>query len=377
MDKLLQLNEFFVEGGHQEISHVLLNLIQPSDETEEKEKGYFFAICEINHGNTEQLSELQRIVSEIENDYYETADTPEKNALELVLEKINQKNLALFSMNLSLHCVVGAIKSNEIVFSYCGKPAMLLFYHTKNNTFKKMDLTESQEEETVDEGKTLFSQIIQGKVSPGDFFFVGTKKIVEYFNHDRLQKIITTRPPEQSTEHIRRVLSELRNGVSFGGLIIHLREKNYIEPIMEKKARIIPEIKETVNSLFVTEQNTANTLSPSLFGDLVSKIKNSTTKFQNQRLEKQNLIKEQRSENTTEINSTHLKQRLTEKINKENTVKLLSFIGKYLWAACKNLGQLLWWIVLVLAVILGAFGKFCKSLFFYFTNYKNQRRQIK
>ncbi len=377
MEKLLQLNEFFVEGGHQEISHVLLNLIQPSDETEEKEKGYFFAICEINHGNPEQLTELQRIVSEIENDYYETADTAEKNALEMVLEKINQKNLALFSMNLSLHCIVGAIKSNEIVFSYCGKPTMLLFYHTKDNTFKKMDLTESPEEEIINEGKTLFSQIIQGKVSPGDFFFVGTKKIIEYFNHDRLQKIITTRPPEQSTEHIRRVLSELRNGVSFGGLIIHLKEKNYVEPIIEKKARIIPEIKETVNSLFVTEQNTANTLSPSLFSDLANKIKNSTAKFKTQRTEKQNLTKEQSAINTTEINSTHLKQRLAEKISKENTLKILSSISRYLWVACKSFGQLLWWIILVLTATFGALGKFLKSLFFYLTNYKNQRRQIK
>ena len=377
MEKLLQLNEFFVEGGHQEISHVLLNLIQPSNETEEKEKGYFFAICEINHGNSEQLTELQRIVGEIENDYYETSDTSEKNALEIVLEKINQKNLALFSMNLSLHCIVGAIKSNEIVFSYCGKPTMLLFYHTKENAFKKMDLTENADEENVAGSKTLFSQIIQGKVSPGDFFFVGTKKIIEYFNHDRLQKIITTRSPEQSTEHIRRVLSELKNGISFGGLIIHLRGKNSVENIVEKRTRVIPENKETMNSLFLTEQNTANTLSPSLFGDLVAKIKSSTTKFKNQRLEKLSLAKGQEDTNTTQVNSTHLKHRFAEKINKENTLKILSLIGKYLWAACKNLGQFLWWVLLMLTAMLAAFGKLLKALFFYLINYKNQRRQIK
>ncbi len=377
MEKLLQLNEFFVEGGHQEISHVLLNLIQPSNEAEEKEKGYFFAICEINHGNSEQLTELQKVMEEIENGYYETADTPDKNALELVLEKINQKNLALFNLNLSLHCIVGAIKSNEMVFSYCGKPTMLLFYHTKDNTFKKMDLTETPEEENIGETKTLFSQIIQGKVSPGDFFFAGTKKIIEYFSHDRLQKIITTRPPNQSMEHIRRVLSELKNGLSFGGLIIHLKEKNVVEKMTEKKARFIPKNKETVNPLFLTEQNTANTLSPSLFGNLTAKIKSSAAKFKNQRLEKQNLVKKQEVINTTQVNSTRLKYRFADKINKENTLNFLSFIGKYLWAALKSLSQFIWWIVLMIAVILGIFGKFLKSLFFYLTNYKNQRRQIK
>lgn len=376
MEKLLQLNEFFVEGGHQEISHVLLNLIQPSNETEEKEKGYFFAICEINQGNSEQLGELQKVMEEIENGYYETSDTPGHNALETVLEKINQKNLALFSMDLSLHCVVGAIKSNEIVFSYCGKPTMLLFYHTKENVFKKMDLIENPEEDQLNT-KTLFSQIVQGKVSPGDFFFVGTKKITEYFSHDRLQKIITTRDPEQSTEHIRRVLSELKNGLSFGGLIINLKEKNYIEKTVEKKIRPITENKETVNSLFLTEQNTANTLSPSLFGDLMTKIKSGTAKFKNQREQKQQIVKEQEIISTTQVSSTHLKHRFAEKINKESIFKTLSFFKKYLFVALKSLGAFLWWIILMLAAMLGALGKFLKSFFFFLINYKNQRRQIK
>lgn len=377
MEKLLQLNEFFVEGGHQEISHVLLNLIQPTSETEEKEKGYFFAICEINQGNSQQIAELQRIMGEIENGYYETSDTENKNALELVLEKINQKNLALFGLNLSLHCVVGAIKSNEIVFSYCGKPNILLFYANKEKIYNKLDLTENSDTET-NVGKTLFSQLVQGKVSPGDYFFVGTKKVIEYFSHDRLQKIITTRGPEQSAEHIRRVLSELKNGLSFGGLIINLGEKNTVERIPEKKVRLFSGNKEKINSLFVTEQNTANTLSPSLFGEFAAKIKNSAANLKKQNSEK--IISTSVSENVetdTQINAPHLKHRLTERMNKEIIANLGKIVIKYLWIALKNFGKLLWWAVLMLAAIFGALLKFLQSIFFYLINYKNQRRQIK
>ena len=171
MEKLLQLNEFFVEGGRPEMSHVLLTLIQPTSETEEKEKGYFFAICEINHSTSEQLTELQRIMEEIENGYYETADTSERNSLEIVLEKINQQNLSLFSLNLSLSCIVGAVKSNSVVFSYCGEPNILLFYKSKEGVYKKMDLVEKQDEEEKE--KILFSQIVQGKINFGDYFFLG------------------------------------------------------------------------------------------------------------------------------------------------------------------------------------------------------------
>ena len=49
MENTLNLNEFFVEGENQELSHVLLHIIQPSTPEEEREKGYFFAACEINN----------------------------------------------------------------------------------------------------------------------------------------------------------------------------------------------------------------------------------------------------------------------------------------------------------------------------------------
>ncbi len=376
MEKLLQLNEFFVEGGHQEISHVLLNLIQPTNEKEEKEKGYFFAICEINHGNLQQITELQRIMGEIENSYYETTDNENKNALEIVLEKINHQNLALFSLNPALNCVVGAIKSNEIIFSYCGKPNILLFYANKEKIYKKIDLTENPEE-TEEENKTLFSQMVQGKVSEGDFFFIGTKKIIEYFNHDRLQKIITTRDPEQSVEHIRRVLSELKNGLSFGGLIIHLKEKYAIEKAPEKKTRLFPKNGEKINSLFLMEQKTADTLSPSLFSGLTAKIKNRAAIFKENKIEKTPILEEKSSLTDTQINAPHLKQRLADKVNKEILLQAIKTIGKYLWVACKYFGKLLWWLIMMLAAILVSFLKFLQTIFFYLINYKNRRRQIK
>ena len=70
MENTLNLNEFFVEGENQELSHVLLHIIQPSTPEEEKEKGYFFAACEINNGGKEDVLNLQALMDRIENDYY-------------------------------------------------------------------------------------------------------------------------------------------------------------------------------------------------------------------------------------------------------------------------------------------------------------------
>ncbi len=377
MEKLLQLNEFFVEGGRPEISHVLLNLIQPTNETEEKEKGYFFAICEINHGTAEQMTQLQKILTDIENQYYETSDQNGRNALELVLEKINQQNLSVFNLNLSLNCTIGAIKSNEIVFSYCGQPTILLFYKNKEGVYKKMDLAEPLENNGEENQKTLFSQIVQGKVNASDFFFVSTQKITDYFNHDRLQKVITTRPPKQSSEHIHRVLSELNNGLSFGGLTIHLQDKIILEKTVEKKPWPRPGLGEKVNSLFLTEQNTANTLSPSLWENMFSSFKNRVKELNKNR---QVAVSKEIPQNTINIeatNSTHLKQRFADKISKDSFSAISKIILKYLWMALKNLGRFLWWVVLLLTALFISISKGFKDLFFFAFNIKNRRRQIK
>jgi len=261
MDQL-KLNEFFIEGENQEISHVLLHVIQPSTPEEEKEKGYFFAVCEIDNGAREDVTNLQRLIDDVENSYYETT-ADGKNPLETVLEKANQENLALFEPDISLNCLVGAVRGGEIFFSHRGRPQVLLFYRDKEGAYRRMDLTAEGESD----GQKLFPQIVQGKISPNDYFFAATSRVADYFNHDRLQKIITTRPPEQSAEHLEKVLSEIKNGLSFGGLIINLTRQ-------EAPAAAIgrPPSDERPNPLFATEQQTARTLSPSFWSKVGNKI---------------------------------------------------------------------------------------------------------
>ena len=140
MDQVLQLNEFFVEGGSQKTSHVLLHITEPST-PEEKEKGYFFAVCEINLGGVEAIAQFQKIIGEIENRYYEVSDTPDQTALEIILEKINQENFSLTKGEIEFNATIGVIRQTEIVFAFSGKPQALLFYKNKENHYQKINLT--------------------------------------------------------------------------------------------------------------------------------------------------------------------------------------------------------------------------------------------
>ena len=278
MDSILHLNEFFVEGGDPKKSHVLLNITEPAT-PEEQAKGYFFAICEVNNSETKHIAKIQETIDDIQNQYYEVPDQENKTALEVVLDAVNKKTFAPASPGVALNCIVGAIRDEEVLFSIHGKPMMLLFYGAKDDSYKLMDLVgDNTGEQTEEERRQMFSQIVQGKISPGDYFFAGTPYVAEYFNPDRLQKIITTRPPRQSAEHLQRVLAELKNSLSFGGIIIHLQKDG--EAAEKSSPAKKGESARSLTNLFNTEQQTAHILSPSLLPRLQNKLNTAMKKEQ-------------------------------------------------------------------------------------------------
>lgn len=374
--EILQLQEFFVEGGNHEKSHVLLHITEPST-PEEKKKGYFFAVCEINQATTKHIVALQNIIDEIENRYYETPETENQNALEAVLTKINQTSLTLLHHNIPINCVVGTLRQQEMIFSFYGKPQMFLFYRNRENIYQKMDLISSNANEENETDTQLFSQIIQGKISPNDYVFVSTPKVIEYFNPDRLQKIITTRPARQSAEHLERVLSELKNDLSFGGLIIHLNKPE--ENVMAvKKARLTNkgDSERSLHSLFSTEKNTASTLAPSLLPRWKDKFQSAwDSNFNKTEVPQTNPIAEP---TPAIINSTHARPHQPSKIKpqKDTTQTILIIIWSFLKTTTKYIGLGIWWLILLLGAIISGLGRGLLSLFFITTNYQNRRQNV-
>ncbi|TSC84983.1 MAG: Uncharacterized protein G01um101413_367 [Parcubacteria group bacterium Gr01-1014_13] len=382
MEPALHLHEFFVEGSNPEISHVLLNITEPSTPTE-RDKGYFFAICEINNATTKYIAKMQNVIDEIENSYYEIPDKIGQTAMEIVLDKINQESLAMVQPDISLHCIVGAIRQNDIIFSFYGQPQMVLFYKAKDDTYKKLDLVEqnkSNEQDDEIDGKQeknqLFSQIVQGKIGPNDFFFAGTAHIVKYFNHDRLQKIITTRPPRQSAEHLQRVLSEIKNNLSFGGIIINLQPGPAAPVLIKSSPARKGGAGRSLKNLFSTERNTAHMLSPSL----LSRFEEETPSAkEDSAFAGGMLASEEGSRSNTEITSSHLRAR-TGKIKKaEDDTKvqdILKKTGVIIWKMLKYAARGLVLLLLFISTIISTLGRNFLLLFFIITNYQNRRHTI-
>ncbi len=361
MNSVLSLNEFFVEGGDQHISHVLLHITEPST-ADEKEAGHFFALCEVNNAEADYLTKLQTLINTIEAAYYQPVPNQGVRLLEKILEKINPETTSFIQEDVTINFVVGVLKHNEITLSFYGAPLLTLFYRNKEGLYHSMDLLKNNEETTpsATAPQQLFSQLVQGKINPSDYVLIATPHLVDYFDTDRLQKIITTRPTRQSAEHFERILREVKNNQSFGGLILQLNKKEEAPPLPPRKPRVgLPNTRPTTVPFFDGEKKSNNSFWPELrdkltniFAQKISPLLSLPTPTPRTTNEKQDTASQQ---NVSLFFQTFLRFLL--KVA-HGLGKTIAFIGLCIWLVLKSIFTLI------------------VTLFFIVTNFQNRRKSI-
>ncbi len=358
----VDIREFFVEGNDQKSSHVLLHITEPSTE-EESEKGYFLALCEINNGSIEHIEQMQEIIDDIEAGYYDTANQDgEKSPFELTLEYINRKNSGILDKKVSIHCLVAVVKKDNISISYHGTPHAILFYKQKNHTNTFNILDEHTDEE---DGATLFSSVIEGNINPEDKIFLMTPQVADHFSYDRLQKIIGSRNIQQSVSHIEKVLRNLHDKSSFGGILCkYLAQKEGLQTTNNSlSSRTDQSSAESLDQLLQSERDTAETLSPPLFGSLKKKIK----KDKKQKSSSKKSSKKRRRIVRDNIKESNYRPRRDEEIQSLKSTILVS-VGRALVQSCIGLINIIKKIAIVI-------GKIFIMLFILITNKNNSRKE--
>ncbi|MBI4426922.1 MAG: hypothetical protein HY569_00330 [Candidatus Magasanikbacteria bacterium] len=265
MPDILEIHEFFAEGQNQDRSHVLLHITEPST-PEEFKKGYFFAVAEVNNGPIEQIEHLQKMIDDLESGYYETDSQTEKDPFETVLEYVNRRGHHILQYkNSLLHCLVGVLRGHEISFAYHGQPEVTLFYKNKElEELADMDVIAEQNQARAD---TLFSSVLQGTINYGDYFYIATPRVADFFTSDRVKKILLSRNTRQAAGHIQKVLSDLRQESSFGGILIHFATK-YDLPKTGRAPKSADSSTGSLNRLVGQEQTTEEMLATPLLGGL-------------------------------------------------------------------------------------------------------------
>lgn len=353
----VELQEFFVEGRNQDESHVLLHITEPST-PEEQKKGYFFALAEINNGTLKHIEHLQQLIDDLESGFYATTGDKNEDAFEATLEYMNRRGSQILSGKTKVHIFVGVIHDSILSFAHHGDMHALLFYR-HGETSKLMDLLEGSE---GPEKEQLFSSVVQGSLNSGDFLFVATPKVADYFSYDRLHKIISSRSINQSTAHIEKVLKDIQANSSFGGIIFRLlsKQKRIIEPI-ETKNNCISE--KSLNQLLNSRKKTAETLSPPILKQLITKAKKRISNSGKQKIGQPETKKERGKV------ETNFRYRADRSPNQSMSSTILIGLGR----ALVTIGTGIFKSIHDLAVLL---GKGIIAIFIIITNKNNSRKDV-
>lgn len=366
MKEILEINEFFVEGNDQKKSHVLLHITEPGT-PEELSKGYFFALAEINDGNLEQIEHLQQMIDDLESGYYETDDEPQKNAFEITLEYINRRgHHILENKEASISCLLGVVRKNEVYFAFHGNPSATIFYQ-ENGELNSMDILADQTEE---KNNQLFSSILQGNLNEGDYLFVNTPHVNDYFTADRVKKLLNIKNNHQVATHLEKTLKDINGEYSFGGIFIHI-------PSFLKTAHTTNNSESTgsvasLEHMIDRERSTDEIMSPPILGA----IKKNINEYKDKRKEEEqakDLLRIQEKRRQEVLKSTKHGSIETNIRHNDRMVKQPGFDGILI-----NLGKALVtgtiWILNFIKVILITLGRILIGLFLFITN-KDKRRQ--
>lgn len=221
MSDILEIHEFFVEGGSEKKSHVLLHISEPSS-AEEKRKGYFFALTEVNHGTVDQIKEIQRMIDEAEADYFTTDSATPQDAFEHAVREANRRgHHILEGSGTRVHCFLGILSGTTLLLATHGNPAVGLLYRRGEETEYTPIGTEAEEN-----ADRLFSSVLSGSVGSGDIVWIATTRVGDYFASDRVRKLFAGRSAKDGAEHIEKVLGSLRDGHSYGGILLNILPKN-------------------------------------------------------------------------------------------------------------------------------------------------------
>ncbi|EKE06765.1 MAG: hypothetical protein ACD_18C00283G0008 [uncultured bacterium] len=322
----LEIQEFFVEGSNQRASHVLLHIAEPITQTE-KDKGYFFAIIEVSGSYSEQISQLQQIVDDIEIKYYDEENTNIDNYFESVLQEINQQSHNILQYKDStVSALVGIIQKRHLILAYHGSPNAYLFFAGKEG-LRSTEIIDREETENTGQ---LFSSVVEGDMKDDDYLYVATPSVTGHFSPDRVRKIIQNRATKQGAMHIQKVLENLQDEKSFGGIVFHTPKTQLeVKRYRNTQADDIGS-QESMDDLLNTTRNTADTLSPSLLKNIKDKINSSFRKNKdNTNLDKKIIKKTSRGVTTHGNIETNFRNNKKDK-NQKLSEKLLVLIGKVL-----------------------------------------------
>jgi hypothetical protein len=235
--------------------------------------GVFFAIVEIFSREKKAKKAVIKIVELTKNDYYNSPTSDPETALEEVCQNLNRTLPEIIENPKNwlpkINIFLGAVKDEKICMSSFGKIKSFLIRDNKMSPI-------ISEKEKQEKSKKIMSHLIVGEIAPEDTLIFSNNSLFDYFSKEKIKKTITALNPEQSAEYFKNFLTENLNSVSFGTIILKIKN-NFLEEKIATKNKV-PEFygtKESLANFTNMERKTTKILSASM----APNIKNFLSKF--------------------------------------------------------------------------------------------------
>lgn len=256
-------------------------LVQPSPTGE---GGDLLIVLETAANQTND-QELTRLFLEIAFEAYEHSQLHEtEKKLEKILAALNaqlpaqlaglakggalslNKNLQIQKCLNGLNCFVGLLEQNTLYFSSHGQIHAFLIRPTLQ---KKINTSEPEAENSPalpGQAKNLFDYTLTGSLKPGDRLLVANQSVLDYLSLEKIKKIISTLPPQNSAAHLSNILEAAPKTVSFFCLIAQMMapsETAATEPkINYVKTSPAAGSKKSLDKMLLTQSETERILTP-------------------------------------------------------------------------------------------------------------------
>lgn len=252
MKDAFAIAEFFVEGKQQKKTHVLLHISEPT--LGEHTKGYFFAICQLQRPQREDIVVLQELIDDVERGYYESSD---HDAFEKTLQYLNQRSENFRTHAKSIACFLGVIQGSQITYSVKGQPVGEVLYRKKGQ-WKNISLTRNVDQEK----ELLFSSVTQGTLAKNDVVFIGTPGLRQLISIDRIQSLLEKQTIEGTVRQIQKFLLSQKIDETHGGLLLHSLSEEVLPKTGKVPKREGTGSKASIDQMVQSQVATAKTLSP-------------------------------------------------------------------------------------------------------------------
>lgn len=262
MPSLARIEEYYIADDHNASIHTILHITEPKN-TRPEAGGHFIALAQVTDKSPEDITQLQLIMQAIEEKHYTKDPPPLQTILREINDQIGENNEALPD---DIHFFVGILNNNQFSFAFRGNPIVRLFYK-ESHVLTEVDLHSSYQD-SKKSGQKFFSSVIEGPVNDGDYLFIASPATLEHVPIMEIRNHVDLYGSGETIKMIRRTLRPHAQNASFGGLFIHVPKVHIPKKIVSKN-----NADDSVLTLVNKVQSTTETLSPSLLGHLVNKIK--------------------------------------------------------------------------------------------------------